>query len=170
MDRAKHSISIPDHCACSRSVAAEPRHSTDGVHARPARSLTQARKLCAAALMFALVPPAHAADRFTKLSGAQIAATLGGMQFTEEVRRRDIYQKDGTLRRYEMGRARLGTWRIRGNEMCVDFGNDGDTNCFEIWLQRDKVVMQRDAEDNCPIEGFLEKPIDGTPTVADGKP
>jgi len=120
--------------------------------------------------MFAFVPPAHAADRFTKLSGAQIAATHGAMQFTEEVHRRDIYQKDGTLRRYEMGHTRLGAWRIRGSEMCVDFGNNGDTNCFEIWLQGDKVVMQRDAEDNYPIEGFLEKPIDATPTVADGKP
>ncbi len=170
MDQQKHSISTPGYCACSRSVVAEPPHSTDGVHPRPARSLTRARNLCAAALMFAFVPPAHAADRFTKLSGAQIAATHGAMQFTEEVHRRDIYQKDGTLRRYEMGHTRLGAWRIRGSEMCVDFGNNGDTNCFEIWLQGDKVVMQRDAEDNYPIEGFLEKPIDATPTVADGKP
>jgi hypothetical protein len=170
MDHDKHSISTPDYCVCSRSVAAEPPNSTDGVHARPARSLTHARKLCATALMFAFVRPAHAAERFTKLSGAQIAARLGGMQFTEEVRRRDIYQKDGTLRRYEMGRARLGTWHIRGNEMCVDFGNDDDTNCFEIWLQGNKVVMQRDTEDNYPSEGTLEKPIDATPAVADGRP
>jgi hypothetical protein len=167
MDHDKHSISTPDYCVCSRSVAAEPPNSTDGVHARPARSLTRARKLCATALMFAFVRPAHAAERFAKLSGA---ATLGGMQFTEEVRRRDIYQKDGTLRRYEMGRARLGTWHIRGNEMCFDFGNDGDTNCFEIWLQGNKVVMQRDTEDNYPSEGTLEKPIDATPAVADGRP
>ncbi len=120
--------------------------------------------------MFAFVPAAHAADRFTKLSGAQIAATLGGMQFTEEVRRRDIYQKDGTLRRYETGRARLGTWRIRGSEMCIDFGNDGDTNCFELWLQGNNVVMQRDAEDNYPEEGILEEPTDATPAVAGAKP
>ena len=169
MDRTRHSISIPDHCGCSRSVAAEPLHSIDDVHARPARSLTRARRLCVAALMFAFVPPAHAADRFTKLSGAQIAATLGGRQFTEEVRR-DIYQKDGTLRRYEMGRARLGTWRIRGSEICIDFGNDGDTNCFEIWLQGNNVVMQRDAEDNYPEKGILEKPTDATPAVAGAQP
>jgi hypothetical protein len=170
MDHAKHSISTPDCCVCSRSVAPEPPNSTDGVYARPARSSTYERKLLAAALMFAFVSSAYAAERFTKLSGAQIAATLGGMQFTEKVRGRDIYQKDGTLRRYEMGRPRLGTWRIRGNEMCVDFGNDGDTNCFEIWLQGNNVVRQRDAEDNYPSEGILEKPIDATPAVADGKP
>jgi hypothetical protein len=170
MDRANHSIFIPDHCACSRSVAAAPIRASDGVHAGPARSLTRASKLCVAVLMFAFMPPAHAAaDRFTKLSGAQIAATLGGRQFTEEVRR-DIYQKDGTLRRYEMGRARLGAWRIRGSEMCIDFGNDGDTNCFEIWRRGNKIVMQRDAEDNYPNEGFLEKPTNATPAAADRKP
>jgi hypothetical protein len=144
MDRAKHSISIP------------------GYYAR--------LRMAPLLLMLTLALPAHAGDRFTKLSGTQIAATLGGMQFAEEMRRRDIYQKDGTLRRYEMDRNRLGTWRIRGSEMCVDFGNDGDTNCFEIWLQGNKVVMQRDAEDNYPIEGILETPIDATPAVADGKP
>ena len=144
MDRAKHSISIPCYYARLR--------------------------MAPLLLMLTLALPAHAADRFTKLSGAQIAATLGGMQFAEQVRRRDIYQKDGTLRRYEMGRDRLGTWRIRGNEMCVDFGNDGDTNCFEIWLRGNKVVMQRDAEDNYPTEGILEEPTDATPAVAVGKP
>ena len=142
MDHGKRSISVPNYCA------------------RP--------RIAPLLLIFAF-GPALAADRFYKRSGAQIAATLGGMQFAEQVRRRDIYQKDGTLRRYEMGRDRLGTWRIRGNEMCVDFGNDGDTNCFEIWLRGNKVVMQRDAEDNYPIEGILEKPIDATPTVVDGK-
>jgi hypothetical protein len=169
MDRTRHSVSIPDHCPCSMPAAAEP-YSTDGVQARPARSLTHARTLCAAALMFAFVPPAYAAERFTKLSGAQIVATLGGMQFTQDGRRRDVYQKDGTLRRDEAGSARLGSWHIRGNEMCVDFGNDGDTNCFEIWLQGNKIVMQRDSEDNYPSEGILEKPIDLAPAIADGKP
>jgi hypothetical protein len=144
MDRGKHSISIL-YC-----------------YARP--------RIAPLLLMFAFALPAHAWDRFTKLSGAQIAATLGGMQFTDEVNRREVYEKDGTLRRYEMGRARLGTWRIRGNEMCVDFDNDGDANCFEVWLQGNKAVMQRDAEDNYPKEGILEKPTDATPAVADGKP
>ena len=121
-------------------------------------------------LVLACAQSALAADRFYKLSGAQIAATLGGMQFTDEVNWREIYDKDGTLRSYAMGRDRVGRWRIRGNEMCIDFGNDGDTNCSEVWLQGNKVVMQRDAEDNYPIEGLLEKPTDATPTVLGGKP
>lgn len=113
-------------------------------------------------LVLALGSPALAADRLHKVPGSQIAATLGGMQFTDEVYWREVYEKDGTLRRYVMGRARLGTWRVRGSEMCIDFGNDGDKNCFEVWVRDNEVVMQRDAEDNYPIQGFLEKPTDAT--------
>lgn len=121
-------------------------------------------------LVLALAPPAHAADRFDKLSGAQIAATLGGMQVTDEVHWCEVYGRDGTLRSYAMRRVHLGTWRIRGNEICIDFGHDADGNCFEVWLQGNKVVMQRDAEDNYPTEGILEEPTDATPVVAVGKP
>lgn len=121
-------------------------------------------------LMLALGPPALAADRFHKLTGPQIAATLGGMQFTDEVYWREVYEKDGTLRSHLMGRARLGTWRVRGSEMCIDFGNDGDKNCFEVWLRDNEVVMQRDAEDNYPIQGFLETPSGATPAVAGEAP
>jgi hypothetical protein len=69
-----------------------------------------------------------------------------------------------------MGHARLGAWRIRGSEMCVDFGNDGDTNCFEIWLQGNEVFMQRDSEDNYPEKGILEEPTDAIPAVAGAQP
>jgi hypothetical protein len=92
------------------------------------------------------------------------------MQFTDEMHWREVYEKDGTLRSDVMGRAHLGSWRIRGNEICIDFGNDGDKNCFEVWLQGSRVVMQRDAEDNYPIEGILERPTDATPAVTIGKP
>jgi hypothetical protein len=121
-------------------------------------------------VVLALGPPALAADRFHKLAGPQIAVTLGGMQFTDEVHWREVYETDGTLRRHAMGRSRLGTWRVRGSEMCVDFGNDGDKNCFEVWVRDNEIVTQRDAEDNYPIQGFLEKPTDTTPTVAGRTP
>jgi len=49
-----------------------------------------------------------------------------------------------------MGRPISAPGGIRGNEMCIDFGNDGDSNCFEVWLRGNKVVMQRDAEDAYP--------------------
>jgi hypothetical protein len=54
--------------------------------------------------------------------------------------------------------------------MCIDFDNDGDKNCFEVWLQGNRVIMQRDAEDNYPNEGFLEEPTDAKSVVSSGKP
>ena len=76
MDHIKNSISTLDYCT------------------RIAPSL----------LVLALASPALAAERFHKLAGPQIATTLGGMQFTDEVHWREVYEKDGTLRSYAMGR------------------------------------------------------------------
>jgi hypothetical protein len=133
-------------------------------------TLDSCARIAPSLLALALSPPALAVDRFHKLAGPQIAATLAGMQFTNEVHWREVYETDGTLRRYAMGRAHLGTWRVRGSEMCIDFGNDGDKNCFEVWRRDNQVIMQRDAEDNDPIQGRLEKPGDAAPAVAGGTP
>lgn len=116
------------------------------------------------------IPPVLAVDGFRKLSGAQIAATLSGMQFTDEVHWRQVYEKDGTLRSFDMGRKDTGTWRIRGNEICIDLGDDGDNNCFEVWLRGNRLLMQRDAEDKFPNEGILEKPTDTRPALSGGRP
>jgi hypothetical protein len=142
MDHIKNSISTLDYCT------------------RIAPSL----------LVLALSSPTLAAERFHKLAGPQIATTIAGMQFTDEVHWREVYETDGTLRSYAMGRVHRGTWRVRGSEMCIDFGNDGDKNCFEVWLRDNEVVMQRDAEDNDPIQGFLEKPGDTASAVAGRTP
>lgn len=69
-----------------------------------------------------------------------------------------------------MGRDRVGTWRIRKDELCIDLGNDGDSNCFEVWLQDNRVVMQRDSEDKYPNEGILEKPTAPKPVGSKAKP
>ena len=121
-------------------------------------------------VVLACAQSALAADRFYKLSSAQIVATLGGMQFTDEVHWREVYEKDGTLRSFNMARKRVGTWRIRGSEICIDLGDDGDNNCFEVWQQRNRFVMQRDSQDPYPSEAILEKPTDTKPVVTGGKP
>ena len=129
-----------------------------------------ARTTALAIMTLATVPAALAVDGFRKLSGAQIAVTLGGMQFTDEVHWRQVYGKDGTLRSFDMGRKDVGRWRIRGNEICTDLGDDGDNNCFEVWLRGNRLVMQRDAEDKFPNEGILEKPTEARPAVSGRKP
>ena len=39
------------------------------------------------------------AEKFQKLTGSQIRAKFAGMEVTDEVHWRDIYERDGTLRR-----------------------------------------------------------------------
>jgi hypothetical protein len=46
---------------------------------------------------------AAAAEKFQKLTGAQIQARFAGMEMTDEVHWGDVYERTGTLRTYSMG-------------------------------------------------------------------
>jgi hypothetical protein len=57
---------------------------------------------------------AATAENLQKLSGVQIRAKLTGMQLTDEVHWRCVYDRDGTLRSYSMGtRRELANGRSR---------------------------------------------------------
>jgi hypothetical protein len=112
------------------------------------------------------VAGAAAEGELRKLSGSQISAKLGGMQFTDEVHWREVYEKGGTLRNYAMGHGRIGKWRVRSDELCIDLGSDGDNNCYQVWSQGNRIVMKREADDKYPNEGILEKPTDPAKTTS----
>ena len=61
------------------------------------------------------------AEKFQKLTGSQIRAKFAGMEVTDEVHWRDIYERDGTLRSDSMGRKRLGKWLIHQDEALSRF-------------------------------------------------
>lgn len=46
-----------------------------------------------------------AEENFQPVSGLQIRAKFSGMQLTDEVHWREVYERDGTLRSYSMGMA-----------------------------------------------------------------
>jgi hypothetical protein len=106
-----------------------------------------------------LIATAASAGDLRRLSGLQISSRLAGMQFSDQVHWREVYEKSGALRNYEMGTSRVGKWRVQSDELCIDLGKDGE-NCLQVWADRNRIVMRRDAEDNYPIEGTLEKPTD----------
>jgi hypothetical protein len=72
-----------------------------------------------------------AADSLEKLSGAQIRAKFAGMQLTDEVHYRLVYQRDGTLRSVAMGVKKLGRWVIDNDQLCLYLG-DTDDGCYEV--------------------------------------
>ena len=61
----------------------------------------------AAATLALISAGAVAAENSQKRSGSQIRAKLTGMQLTDEVHWRDVYERDGSLRSYTLGRRQL---------------------------------------------------------------
>jgi hypothetical protein len=115
-------------------------------------------------LFTALLPVGSHADAFRKLAGPQIGAKLAGMEFSDEVHWREVYERNGTMRSYDMGRKRIGKWRVTGNQFCIDAESTGEEECYEIWIAEHKLEMRREATSQATAAGILRKPTDSTIT------
>ena len=114
-----------------------------------------------AAIMFGPAiagPNADAAEKFQKLTGAQITARFAGMEMSDDVHWRDRYERNGTITSTSMGKNRSGTWRVEKNELCIDFSKD-QGGCYEVWLAGKKVEFRRQGFDGSIQEGTLQNPI-----------
>jgi hypothetical protein len=98
---------------------------------------------------------AAAEEKFQKLTGAQIRAKIAGMEVSDEVHWRDVYDRSGKVTSSSMGRKRTGKWRIDKDELCVEFEKE-TPNCYEVLVSGKKVKMQR--EGILPLEGVIEPP------------
>jgi hypothetical protein len=81
-----------------------------------------------------------AAEGPWKLSGAQIRAKLTGMQLTDEVHYRFVYDRDGTLRSYSMGVKKVGKWVVEKDELCLYLG-ETDDGCYQVTLSGERIEM-----------------------------
>ena len=108
-------------------------------------------------LLIGSVAAAHAAaaEKFQKLGGAQIRAKVAGMEMTDDVHWADVFERNGTLRSFSMGRKQAGKWRVQKDELCLDQGTE--SGCFEVWLAGNKVEL-RPKGSGLPREGVLQKP------------
>jgi hypothetical protein len=98
------------------------------------------------------------AETLKKLSGSQIRATISGMQLSDEVHRRDVYERDGSLRSYSMGRKTVGKWFVRNDELCFDL-HEPDVACFEVALYGQHLELKPTGL-GLPMDGILQKPDD----------
>ena len=114
-------------------------------------ALLAAAVLCA----FAVGTRAESAEKFQKLTGAQIQARLAGMEITDETHWADVFAGNGTLTSYSMGRKSNGKWRVQKDELCIDRGKD-DGGCYQVWLSRKKVELRREGS-TLPLEGILQR-------------
>ncbi|WP_439400269.1 hypothetical protein ACRQ5Q_42695 (plasmid) [Bradyrhizobium sp. PMVTL-01] len=75
-----------------------------------------------------------------KLSGVQIRARLAGMQLTDEVHYRFVYEREGTLRSYGMGTKKIGKWSIEKDELCLWFG-EHDDGCYAVKVRGERLEL-----------------------------
>jgi len=112
----------------------------------------------AAALLLSLGAAWAAAEKSKRLSGSQIRAKFAGMQLTDEVHWRDVYERDGTLRSYSMGRKQVGKWRVEKDDLCLDLP-EPDGGCFEVASTATGFILTPRVAGQT-LEGVLEPPSD----------
>jgi hypothetical protein len=90
----------------------------------------------------------------------QIAGLLAGMQFTDDVHWREVYERNGELRNYQMGHQQAGKWHVENDRLCRAFPSENAAECFDVWKDGNTLEMRRDVEDRHPIMGIVENPTD----------
>src|SRR5438874_10141032 len=81
------------------------------------------------------------AENSQKLSGSQIRAKFSGMQLTDEVHWRYVYDRDGTLRSDSMGTKKVGKWAVEKDELCL-YLKEPDDGCYEVLVSGKSVEMK----------------------------
>src|SRR5712692_7526513 len=99
-----------------------------------------------------------AAENSQKLSGVQIRAKFAGMQLTDEVHWRYVYDRDGRLRSYSMGTKKIGKWAVEKDELCL-YLNEPDDGCYEVSLSGQRIEMKPSGVGGT-LEGVLQTPAD----------
>ena len=109
------------------------------------------------ALGLTLLAQAHAADRFRKLTDAEIRARLASMEITDGIHWAEQYMRDGTYKAFDMGKPSKGKWYARGGELCLDDGK-AEPDCKEVWMSGTKVDFRQPGSSMPGInEGVLQK-------------
>jgi hypothetical protein len=103
--------------------------------------MKKAMTTVAAATLAVISVGAVAAENSLKLSGSEIRARFAGMQLTDEVHWRDVYERDGSLRSYTLGKKTVGRWVVEKDELCLYF-KEPDDGCYEVWLSGDRIEME----------------------------
>jgi hypothetical protein len=118
--------------------------------------VTMVAAITIGSVLFEISPVA--AENVQKLSGAQIRSKFAGMQLTDEVHWRYVYDRDGRLRSYSMGTKKVGKWAIEKDELCL-YLTEPDDGCFEVSLSGKRVEMKPSGL-GLPLEGVLQTPAD----------
>jgi hypothetical protein len=95
-----------------------------------------------------------AAENLQKLSGAQIRAKFVGMQLTDEVHYRLVYERSGALRSVALGVKKRGKWVIDKDQLCL-YLQEPDDGCYDVTLAG-KTFTLTPAGLGSPLDGILQ--------------
>ena len=95
-----------------------------------------------------------AAENVQRLTGAQIHAKFAGMQLTDEVHYRLVYERDGTLRSVEMGVKKRGKWVVEKDQLCL-YLQEPDDGCYDVGLSG-RTFTLTPAGLGSPLDGILQ--------------
>jgi hypothetical protein len=104
----------------------------------------------------ALTSSADAEEKLQKLSGAQIRSKIAGMELTDQVHWRELYERNGTITSSSMGRKRTGKWRIEKDQLCIEFDKEPPGKCYDVWMSGKNAELRR--EGLLPLQGAIEAP------------
>jgi hypothetical protein len=95
-----------------------------------------------------------AAEALHKLSGAQIQAKFAGMQLTDEVHYRLVYERDGTLRSVALGVKKRGKWVVDKDQLCL-YLQEPDDGCYDVALSGKTFTLTPDGL-GAAVDGILQ--------------
>lgn len=109
----------------------------------------------AASLLLLACPATSRAQAFKRLSAKQIGANIVGKVITDEAHWSDRLLHDGTLKSFDLGHAKEGSWKLEGDDLCLTRRqrSGATTDCFEVWVAKDRVELRRDGV--TVVEGVL---------------
>jgi hypothetical protein len=113
-----------------------------------------ARAFAALCLLVAL-PIASIAENFKRLSAKEVRGRVVGKIITDEAHWSDRLLPDGNMQSFDMGKAKAGSWKLDGDELCLTRKErrQTTTDCFEVWLSKDQIELHRDGV--TVVEGVL---------------
>ena len=95
-----------------------------------------------------------AAQSPRKVTGAQIRARFAGMQLTDEVHYRFVFERDGTLRIVSAGAKTRGRWTIEKDQLCLHL-QETDDGCYDV-AQSGRTFTLTPTGSGLPADGILE--------------
>lgn len=95
-----------------------------------------------------------AAQGLRKVTGAQIRARFIGMQLTDEVHYRFVFERDDTLRIVSAGAKTRGRWAIEKDQLCL-YLRESDDGCYDV-AQSGRTFTLTPTGVGLPADGILE--------------